>query len=316
MKRIVKLRFDQLRTGTIVSDDIKVFVKPEPHKLSKLEEGRFRLISAVSLVDTFVDRILFGWLGRRVLDSCGRTPCLVGWAPIRGGWHQLNARFKNKPVVCLDKSAWDWTVRPYMVEMWEKFLLELPHNAPVWWTELVRLRFKILFDSAVFRFEDGTRVEQDGIGVMKSGCYLTIILNSLGQSMLHYIANERLGYPAGFRQPYTLGDDTVQDALPELREYVRIIEELGVKVKGAKVQHWVEFAGFAYDGRRCWPAYWQKHLYNITKSQNLSELLRAYQILYVHEPVMYSFIVRLASEVSPTIAVPRMVALDIMDNPR
>lgn len=315
VKEIVRARFDKLLAGELRFDNIKVFVKQEAHKLKKLENGDYRLISAVSLIDTFIDRILLGWLGRIVVQTAGQTPCLVGWSPVRGGWHQLSDRFRNKPVVCLDRSAWDWTVQGYLVDMWYEFICGLAINAPQWWRDMVRLRFEALFDKAIFQFEDGTIVHQERRGVMKSGCYLTIILNSVSQSMLHYLANARCGQPMAQNQPYTIGDDTVQDSFDYLQEYAERLEELGPILKGVKVRHFVEFAGFAYDGKTCWPAYWQKHLFNLAHTTELAATLESYQYLYVHEPVMYRFICKIASELGPERVLPRIVALDIMDNP-
>lgn len=313
VKEIVGLRFSRLLAGETVFDDIKVFVKQEAHKLKKLQEGRFRLISAVSLVDTFIDRILFGWIGRAMLNSIGHTPCLVGWSPVRGGWRMLSDRYRNRPVHCLDKEAWDWTVPAWLVDMWLDVILQLGMGAPQWWVDMVKRRFRILFEDAIFQFDDGTRVWQEVKGIQKSGCYLTIILNSLGQSLLHYIAAIRCGIPPDINEPDVIGDDTVQPAVRDLEKYVSNLEDLGVRVKGAKVQHFVEFAGFAYDGNTCWPAYWQKHLFNMAHSPNLAEQLKSYQVLYVHEPVMYEFICRVAREVYPMSLLPKIVALDIMD---
>jgi len=312
----VRLRFDRLLQGEAVYDDIKVFVKQEPHKLTKIRDGMFRLISAVSLMDTLIDRILFAWIARAQLDSVGHTPCLVGWSPVRGGWRAIVNRFGNSAVNCLDRSAWDWTVQDYLVDMWVLFLENLPVNAPEWWIKMMKLRFKILFEEAWFRFEDGTRVKQETKGVMKSGCYLTILLNSLSQSLLHYIANSRCGYPMEKNQPYSIGDDTVQEAMDWLLEYVIQLEKLGVIVKGAKVQHWVEFAGFCFDGKTCYPAYWQKHLFNLQHTKRLEETLQSYQYLYVNEPVMYEFLCRLAREVGPHCVLPKIEALDIMNHPK
>ena len=313
VKDCVRLRFERLLAGEESFDNIKVFVKQEAHKLKKIQEGRFRLISAVSLIDTFVDRILFGWLGRAMLNSVGKTPCLVGWSPVRGGWRFINDKYRGKAVHCLDKEAWDWTVPAWLVELWLEVLKQLAHGAPDWWVRMVELRFRILFEIAVFQFEDGTIVRQCVRGIMKSGCYLTIILNSLGQSLLHYVAASRSGQDMAEKEPDVIGDDTMQEAVPDLPLYVRNLEKLGVIVKGAKIQHFVEFAGFAYDGRVCFPAYWQKHLFNMAHSPNLPELLKCYQYLYVHEPVMYEFICRVAREVDPSCLLPKMVAFDIMD---
>lgn len=313
LKNLVFLRIDSLLGGELRHDDLKVFVKQEAHKLRKLQDGAVRLISAVSLVDTMIDRILFGWLGRAVLANVCRTPCMVGWSPVRGGWRLVHRRFKDKPVVCLDKGSWDWTVPDFIVDIWLEVVKGLAIGASTEWSILVEMRFRALFTEARFRFDDGTVVHQPHKGVMKSGCYLTIILNSLGQSALHYLANSRLGRPMAENQPYTIGDDTVQDSFEGIEDYTKVLESFGIIVKGAKVKHHVEFAGFAYDGITCWPAYWQKHLFNVAHTPVLAEVLNSYQYLYVHEPVMYDFFVRLAREVGPAAYLPREVALDIMD---
>lgn len=313
VKEIVKLRFETLLQGQLCADNLKVFVKQEPHKRAKLEKGTLRLISAVSLVDTFVDRILWGWLARQVLDNAARTPCMVGWSPVKGGWIPFTDIYRNKPVLCLDKSMWDWTMQDWCVEAFAMFVENLAVGAPKWLLDMMQLRLKLLFDKAVFEFDDGTIVEQQGVGIMKSGCFLTIIMNSVCQSLCHYVANERMGRAPGENEPRVMGDDTVQPAFEGLETYVRHIEDLGPKVKGVKLRHFVEFAGFAFDGKACWPAYWQKHLFNMAHSPQLVETLLSYQYLYVHEPVMYEFIMRIAREVGPEALLPRLVALEIMD---
>lgn len=314
VREVVKLRFDQLLEGLAQADNLKVFVKQEAHKASKLEKGTLRLISAVSLIDTFVDRILWGWLARQVLSNAARTPCMVGWSPVRGGWIPFSDLYRGKPVLCLDKSMWDWTMPAWCVEAFHQFVENLAIGVPDWLLRLMKLRLRLLFTDAIFQFEDGTVVEQQGTGIMKSGCFLTIIMNSVCQSFLHYIANMRLGRPPGENEPRVMGDDTVQDALEDVHSYVRHIEALGPVVKGVKIRHFVEFAGFAFDGKAVWPAYWQKHLFNMSHSPVLRETLLSYQYLYVHEPVMYEFIMRVAREVGPEACLPRFVALDIMDH--
>lgn len=76
-KAVVWQRFDSL-TGDSHADHIRIFVKPEPHKTSKLEEQRFRPISAVSLVDATVDRLLFKFLVDRFIENREGTPSMIG----------------------------------------------------------------------------------------------------------------------------------------------------------------------------------------------------------------------------------------------
>lgn len=316
LKTVVRERLVNLCDGNIVADDIQTFIKQEPHKLKKLEEGRLRLISAVSFVDTMVDRILFGWLTRVAYSVPGRTPCMVGWSPVGGGWKLIGNKFAGKTTLCLDKEAWDWTVPGYLVDMWREVIQELAIGAAPWWRDAVNARFKLLFEDAVFQFADGTRVFQAVKGIQKSGCLLTILLNSLGQSLLHYLANIRIGKEPTDNQPLVIGDDTLQLYFDEAPQYIQALKDLGVRIKGGNPQSFVEFAGFAYANGACWPAYYQKHLFNMAHSDSLPEVLASLRVLYIHEPVMSSFIERVTLEIAPNSLVPRMQALRVMDFPK
>lgn len=292
-KEMVRERWDRLMSGHLEADDIKVFVKQEPHKTSKLREGRYRLISAVSVVDTMIDRILFSHWHRLALEKVGRTPCLMGWNPVGGGFRWLERRFAGKgKKVSLDKSAWDWTVTKKFIRLWYWFVVGLPINAPTWWKQMVYSRFCLLYRDAWFRFSDGARVQQPGWGVQKSGCFLTLILNSVGQSMAHYIANFRLGLPPRANEPWAIGDDTLQEDFPELQDYLKQLSALGLAVKESQPIDWIDFAGFIIKDDLCWPAYWQKHCYKIRKVSPsvAADTLDAYQRLYAYEPVMLELI--------------------------
>lgn len=312
VKLAVSDRITQLMSGRVVSDPIKVFVKPEPHKLKKIEEGRLRLISSVSLVDTMVDRVLFGWLQRKALTVVGKAPCLCGWTPLNGGWRYIYERFGNKPVACLDKSAWDWTVQPYLVDLWLAFIKDMAVCPAQWWIKAIEVRFEALFDKATFQFRDGTHAMQQGKGLMKSGCFLTLLLNSVGQSLIHYLAMAKLGLDPMLNQPVVIGDDTVQKSFPELLEYVIAIGTLGVKVKGFKVQNWVEFIGFEWENGVCVPAYKQKHLFK-TQYEEISKIIEAYQMLYANEPKMFEYMQQLAVSVDSALVVSSSEAKGVMN---
>ncbi|APG75828.1 hypothetical protein 2 [Hubei sobemo-like virus 9] len=308
----VKSRLDRLIAGYLEADTINVFVKPEPHTTAKLTEGRLRLISAVSLVDTMIDRVLFGWVQRKALTVVGRTPCLCGWSPMVGGWRYIYGRFRNQPVLCLDKSSWDWTVQEHVVIFWKRFLSELAVGHRNWWTIAASARFEVLFKLASFQFKDGTVVQQEGTGIMKSGCLLTLILNSVGQSYLHYLSMLRIGRNPLQHQPICVGDDTVQTSFEDIREYVYEMEKLGAVVKGVKIRNWVEFCGFAFAKETCVPAYWQKHLFKLQYCK-LEDSLASYQMIYANEPVMYDLLYRLAMQVNPELVITPVEAKLIMN---
>lgn len=285
------------------ADDIKVFIKPEPHKISKLRENRFRLISAVSLTDTMADRVMFGWLMRRALKRVGDTPCLLGWSPISGGYRLLLEKFSRTRG--LDKTAWDWTVQGWLLRLVRDIIKELAVGACESWKEWVDRRWEALFRDAVFQFSDGERVKQPGWGVMKSGCYLTILINSIGQMVYHAIALAEIGKPSDYVAFVTIGDDVTLEDFPEFEAYERTIQKYGALLKPSQVEEdVVEFAGFVAsraNGGECWPEYWQKHCFVLTHtSAALPELLQSYLLLFHFQPEKREWIKRQLAKIDPS----------------
>lgn len=300
VRGVVKQRFNDLRSGNKIADPINVFVKREPLPMKKIEEERYRLISGVSLVDTLVDRILFGWLNRVSLSKLGQTPCMVGWSPVRGGWILLQQAFLGESVACLDKSAWDWTVQGFLIRIMKNIIQRLAFDAPDWWHKMVDLRFDLLFKAGLptFSFSDGSMAAQLGDGIMKSGCLLTILLNSMAQVVLHIIAANRINLKGDRYLPKAMGDDTVQKWFPDFEEYVKQLETLGVKVKGVKKRAWIEFCGVCIANNTCIPSYWKKHLFN-SQYIDLNLALPSYIAFYANEPEVRTYFQRLALRMAP-----------------
>lgn len=267
-----------------VCDEIKIFVKREPHKIAKIEEERYRLISAVSMVDSMVDRILFGDLFRSVKRKPGVAGVMIGWSPIKNGSYFLTSQLKSGKYLSLDKSAWDWSVQEWLIVILRELLIDLHPDSPLWFRRMVRARFSLLFDNPIFRFSDGTLVRQQVPGIMKSGCYLTILLNSLGQLIVHTLAAARIG-----RTPpplFCLGDDTVQEDVDFRDELVSAIEAMGFKLK-VDVSNCVRFCGFEMSGLDYTPEYREKHrflLEHLTLDPDIAcSTLLSYQVLYYND---------------------------------
>lgn len=307
-KEAVWRRIMALNNGMLLADPLKVFIKTEPHSLKKIAEGRFRLISGVSMVDAMVDRIIFGWLADRVLASVGKTPIRVGWTPLRGGWRELRNAFMGKRVTCIDKSSWDWTMQEWVVLALERLVMELTFDAPEWLQGLIRKRFQLLFRKAVFQFADGTQARQASVGVMKSGCFMTIIFNSLAQMLLHAGAKIRMGRDPYEDFPQAMGDDTVQETPFQLRDYVAHLEKLGCIVKGVKIASFIEFAGVQIVQEGFVPSYWKKHLFKLANCDldNFAEFCQAMTIFYYFDERMVKIFTRALLEVGQfSLLVPR-----------
>lgn len=310
LRTLVEARLSLLETEDCF-DNISVFIKPEPHKRAKIDEGRLRLISAVSFVDTMVDRVLFGWLTDKILSTVGSTSVMVGWSPVYGQWRTVRARL-GRNILCVDKSAWDWTVQQWVIEALRSLIERLAVNAPDWWVRVVRRRFRILFSIARFQMKDGTIIDQNEDGVMKSGCYLTIILNSFAQLLLHLVAIVHMGNPL-VDLPLVVGDDTVQtaDGL-DVERYVLELSKLGCKPK-VDLRTDVEFAGFVISSDSCVPAYGAKHLYRLEYTGVLPEYLKAMQMLYANDKAKYELFANIAMNRCPDCYLPYSQALKLMN---
>lgn len=290
VKKLVYLRLKNIKNGELESDTLNMFIKDEPHKKSKLEEGRLRIIAGVSMLDAIIDKMLFDDIFVAALRVPGKTPSMIGWNPLQGGSRFFHGKFPNG-VVSVDKSAWDWSVPAWMVDLWLKFMLDMYEGYPEWYLSLIESRFKLLFEEAVF--EHGGRREGQGLkGIMKSGCFLTILLNTLGQLLLHYVIARSLGEDPNKSKPWALGDDTVQDAGFDVDSYADFMRGLGFKPKIQPVERHIEFIGFLMDKERVVPAYWRKHLFLLKylDEEVAIPTLESYQMLYYAEPGMLSII--------------------------
>lgn len=313
VKSVVRFRFDSYMNGVAAADPLNMFIKREPTKFKKIESGAYRIISGVSLVDSLVDRVLFGWINRAACLSPGKTPCMVGWSPLRGGWRQVSHGFRGKRLNCLDKSAWDWTFIEWMVRASLDFILELPIGAPEWWKQMVVTRFRALYFEAEYKIKDGTVIVQREWGIQKSGSLLTLVLNSIMQDLIDDLAlsDEDWLKP---RRKMIMGDDTSMEAVSDLEQYVARINSLGPMVKELNDQSWVEFAGFAFLENACWPVYWKKHLYNLKYSARPLEYLQILQVLYAHDPDMFAYLEAEIARADPKLALNRLWCLDIFNS--
>lgn len=277
-------------------DSINVFVKQEPHKQQKLETGRVRLISGVSFVDCMIDRIIWGRLGRLSLASLGKTPVYYGWSPLRGQYKKLLSKLGNGDIMALDKEAWDWNVRRWMVRELFVCLTRLCVDDTDWWLKLAWMRWQCLFKRARFEFSDGDVYEQNHWGIMKSGCYLTL----LGNSVMQWILNEVACYRLGIEHPISvyIGDDSVQAGIVDPNKLIYHMESLGVKCKEPTITRGhCEFVGM-HMGKELIPAYRDKHEFLIrhVEPDVFVDTISSYMLLYAHDASVYKALTGLVSD--------------------
>nr|UCS96380.1 MAG: RNA-dependent RNA polymerase [Riboviria sp.] len=256
------------------SDPIRLFIKPEPHKKTKLEKGQFRLISSVSVIDQILDQMIFGEQNESFLNNYHFTPVKVGWSWMLGGWREV----PRANMLACDKSSWDWTVSAWLIELELKVrgnLIVSPLKD--YWLDLARWRYKCLFKDNIFVTSGGLVFRVLKPGLMKSGCVNTIVSNSLMQLLLHVRVSLELGKP--IRNLWAMGDDTLQPVMAWGKDYVMRLSRYCILKECNETS---EFAGFRWDGRFIEPIYKAKHAFQIlhVKPKDFDVFALSYNLLY------------------------------------
>lgn len=254
-------------------DPIRLFVKPEPHKNSKLEEGRYRLISSVSVVDQIIDTMLFGSMNETMVKNVVYLPSKFGWSPYVGGWRLM----PRGGQLALDKSSWDWTVHGWYCELVLEIRKRLCANLTPEWVELATWRYRELFGQPWFITSGGQLLQQREPGVMKSGCVNTISDNSIMQVVLHARVCAEIGVRPG--PIMSMGDDTLQEPVENQELYEQRLKDYCI-VKESHRR--VEFAGHIFSGMKVEPAYWAKHCFQMLHADPaiVADLGISYSLLY------------------------------------
>lgn len=255
-------------------DPIRLFIKPEAHKQKKLDSGAYRLISSVSVVDQIIDHMLFDPFLDTLKDNHPINPIKMGWSPVRGGWKSMSFR---KPYA-LDRSAWDWTCKPWIFEGVYEVIKNTCTNLKRDWEDLATWRFTALYGSPQFITSDGVLLRQKQPGVQKSGAVLTTAGNSVGVLLVDTLIRYRLGMP--FQHMAIIGDDSLSEEPPNEPLYREVASQFNV-VKEPVFE--TSFAGFTYKfGGVVEPEYLGKHCFNLLhmKPELVDQMCASYELLY------------------------------------
>lgn len=252
MWSVVQLRLRALHSGEYRPVDLKVFIKDEPLKTAKLVNHRERIIFVTALEDQVIDHMLFGENAHAEIDLHPFTNSKVGWAPIPAGFKQLLDTFDVDQVHAVDKTAWDWTVPSWVIQAY--FEQRFGHYPPSLKQVLWRRFEAVVGPNCTVRMPDGTVLRQKIWGLMKSGWFLTIGLNSAAQVYQHYLALIR---SKGKICPlWVMGDDVLTTKQSD--SYYFWLRTTGCLVK--HVLDSAEFCGLRFfkDGA-CQPIYPDRH---------------------------------------------------------
>lgn len=233
------------------------FMKAEPHKPSKVETGRWRLIMASPLSVQVWWHMLFDELNDLEVEHAYHIPSQQGLILPHGGWKLFYRQWKSRGYdTGLDKTAWDWTVRRQLLAMDLELRTRLCRGERKGeWRCYADRAYVEMFDHPTILMSSGKVYRQMFPGIMKSGCVNTISTNSHIQVMIHILACKAqcVSYEP---LPVCCGDDTLQCQFQATD--VEAYRKFGALVKSAS--DGMEFVGHEFVDRGPMPIYVSKHI--------------------------------------------------------
>lgn len=185
-------------------DPIRLFIKNEPHSIAKIRDGRFRLVSSVSIVDEIVERLLCGEQNQAEIENWLECPSKPGIG--LSSDEQTNSLYQSVKQWLdgghfkdSDVSGWDFGFKRWMYYLdyvRRVHLVSGPYQLQ--FAQMLKGRF-VCLGRAVFVTSDGAAFAQTFDGIMKSGSYLTSSTNSASRVGLAYLL--------GANYAMAMGDD-------------------------------------------------------------------------------------------------------------
>nr|UHS71563.1 MAG: putative RNA-dependent RNA polymerase [Barnaviridae sp.] len=238
-------------------DPVRLFVKDEPHKLSKLDSGMLRLISNESLVDQLVTRILSYRQNKMEIANWTTCPSKPGISLDDDGLYEMGGHFQRAlehgPLEASDIKAWDWSVQEWELMADADRRAVLADSKDMYFHFLLRVQAHGV-NNAVYVLPDGRLLEGDMVGIQNSGSFNTSSTNSAMRLMVDVRAKLELGLPRqvilqGLEDSSVMGDDSV---LPSVTGVTQKVEEFGHSVKETAIftrLHGVSFCSHTWVSR-------------------------------------------------------------------
>lgn len=216
-------------------DPIRIFPKNEPHKATKLKEGRIRLISSVSIIDNITDRCIFGLQNANEIENWKEIPSKPGMGFTSEDVDTITAEVSSyKDAKSTDASGWDWSVQGWEYDMEAEARILLMEGCTPFAQSIIRNRMWCM-SLGVFILPDGSIYAQRVRGIMKSGLYVTSSSNSRIGFMDYKII--------GGNRVMVQGDDTVQESV---KDFTSKYLKLGHRVVETDVKEGFEFCSQHY----------------------------------------------------------------------
>jgi hypothetical protein len=253
--------WDLVLNGMI--DPVKLFVKNEPHKLSKVVEGRLRLIFSMSVIDNLIARILLSHQNNAEIDVWEDIPLKPGMGltddHMKSIWKYV---FDNEDggLVEADMKGWDWSFQEQDFESDLERRAALNGGKLTLWWKLTEAHYYCVMRK-VMVLSDGEMYKQLAPGIMPSGWYATSSTNSAVRAINHAHAALMEGV-----QPFimAMGDDSVERAVPNVERHYNDLGKVCGMLNYASSERF-EFCSTIFRGDVGVPVNVTKQLFNLLR---------------------------------------------------
>nr|UUG74095.1 MAG: RNA-dependent RNA polymerase [XiangYun luteo-sobemo-like virus 2] len=261
----------------------RTFIKQEPHKISKAQCNRWRLITCPPLSIQVLWQMCFASQNRLEIDDSYNLPTQQGIVMPYGGWKNYYQQWLSLGLACsTDMTAWDWTCPSWLIDMDLRFRKRLT-NSDSLWLKMVDFLYNNAFYNCKIILSDGRVFRQLFPGIIKSGCVNTISTNGHCQVMLHVMVCIDQSLRIDF--PRVVGDDKLQS----ISHYAlrSSYEKYGVIIKS--ITDTMEFVGNQWTDNGPQPMYTGKHVFNLlhASDENIVEIFDSYLRFYSYSDLRH-----------------------------
>lgn len=247
------------------ADPVRVFVKNEPHSKKKVEQGRWRLIFAVSLVDQVIERIMCSAQNNAEIDGWKRCPSAPGLSlqsdeNLKDLHDHVVRLAGGKPLAEADVTGWDWSVKEWELVFDGEIRIRLG-GMQGFAARVMRARV-LCASRSVYCMPDGRLLVHKNGGVQISGSYNTSSTNSRLRVAIAFLS--------GASWAFAMGDDCLeeyQDDAP--MKYAALGHPLKMYTKkdpGASF----EFCSTNFSQGVCAPVDYTKTFYRILSQKSIT----------------------------------------------
>lgn len=249
-------------------DPVKLFVKNEPHKLSKVLEGRFRLIFSMSVIDNIIARILLSAQNNAEIDVWEDIPLKPGMGltddHMKSIWKYVSDN-EVGGLVEADMKGWDWSFQEQDFESDLERRAALNGGKHTLWWQIAKAHYHCVMRK-VMVLSDGEMYKQLAPGIMPSGWYPTSSTNSAVRAINHAHAALSEGV-----EPFimAMGDDSVERLVQNLEAHYRDLGKVCGMLNSASSQKF-EFCSTLFHGEIGVPVNVTKQLYNLLRAKPIA----------------------------------------------